>query len=100
MSYRWIVAVAALVAVAYGIGRLFAGMLSAFADSAAFPVLVRLAVIAFLLLAAAAGAMAYAFRTNIVDWKRVHTEQRLWESGALGRAWLKRRKNVVDRKGW
>jgi hypothetical protein len=25
----------------------------------------------------------------LIDWDRIMTEQRLWESGSLGRAWLR-----------
>ena len=36
-------------------------------------------------------------RPRRVDWKRIHTEQRLWESGPLGRRWLKIRQRMQDR---
>lgn len=29
-----------------------------------------------------------------VDWDRIHTEQRLWESGPLGRSWLRIRQRL------
>jgi hypothetical protein len=32
-----------------------------------------------------------------VDWDRIDAEQRLWESGPLGRAWLKIRKALAGR---
>lgn len=32
-----------------------------------------------------------------VDWRRVEAEQRLWESGVLGRAWLKVRQALLGR---
>ena len=32
-----------------------------------------------------------------VDWERIEAEQRLWESGPLGKAWLRLRSRVVDR---
>lgn len=32
-----------------------------------------------------------------VDWQRVEAEQRLWESGVLGRAWLKIRQSLLRR---
>lgn len=32
-----------------------------------------------------------------VDWQRVEVEQRLWESGALGRAWLRIRQALSKR---
>lgn len=35
--------------------------------------------------------------TTRPDWDRITAEQRLWESGALGRAWLKLRKTLLGR---
>lgn len=32
-----------------------------------------------------------------VDWKRIEAEQRLWESGPLGRRWLRMRKRLYRR---
>jgi hypothetical protein len=32
-----------------------------------------------------------------VDWKRVEAEQRLWESGSVGRVWLQIRKTLTGR---
>lgn len=32
-----------------------------------------------------------------VDWKRIEAEQRLWESGPLGRRWLRVRKRLYRR---
>ncbi len=32
-----------------------------------------------------------------VDWARIEREQRLWESGPLGRRWLRIRRRAVDR---
>lgn len=31
-----------------------------------------------------------------VDWDRIHAEQRLWESGPLGRTWLRIRQRLSD----
>jgi C4-dicarboxylate-specific signal transduction histidine kinase len=31
-----------------------------------------------------------------VDWDRIETEQRLWESGPLGRSWLRVRRRLYD----
>ena len=31
-----------------------------------------------------------------VDWDRIETEQRLWESGPLGRSWLRIRRRLYD----
>jgi protein-S-isoprenylcysteine O-methyltransferase Ste14 len=32
-----------------------------------------------------------------VDWDRIQAEQRLWESGPLGRKWLRVRKRIYNR---
>ncbi|MEX2571506.1 MAG: hypothetical protein WD737_09365 [Gemmatimonadota bacterium] len=32
-----------------------------------------------------------------VDWERIKAEQRLWESGPLGRRWLRVRRNLYNR---
>ncbi len=32
-----------------------------------------------------------------VDWDRIEAEQRLWESGPLGRRWLRVRRRIVNR---
>jgi hypothetical protein len=32
-----------------------------------------------------------------VDWARIEREQRLWESGPLGRRWLRIRRRAADR---
>jgi hypothetical protein len=32
-----------------------------------------------------------------VDWERIEAEQRLWESGPLGRKWLRVRKRIYNR---
>ena len=32
-----------------------------------------------------------------IDWERIETEQRLWESGPLGRRWLGVRRRISDR---
>jgi hypothetical protein len=31
-----------------------------------------------------------------VDWKRIRAEQRLWESGPIGRSWLRVRKRLYN----
>jgi hypothetical protein len=31
-----------------------------------------------------------------VDWERIEAEQRLWESGPLGRKWLRVRRRIYD----
>jgi hypothetical protein len=31
-----------------------------------------------------------------VDWERIQAEQRLWESGPIGRSWLRVRKRLYD----
>jgi hypothetical protein len=39
--------------------------------------------------------LAAAFLPNRrVDWDRIRSEQRLWESGPLGRTWLRMRKRL------
>lgn len=35
-------------------------------------------------------------RRRKVDWERIETEQRLWESGPLGRSWLRVRQRLND----
>jgi len=35
-------------------------------------------------------------RPRRVDWDRVRAEQRLWESGPLGRRWLRIRQRLED----
>jgi hypothetical protein len=32
-----------------------------------------------------------------VDWDRIRAEQRLWESGPIGRSWLRVRKRLFNR---
>ena len=32
-----------------------------------------------------------------VDWERIQAEQRLWESGPLGRRWLRTRRRIYKR---
>lgn len=32
-----------------------------------------------------------------VDWERIEAEQRLWESGPLGRKWLRVRRRIYNR---
>ncbi len=36
------------------------------------------------------------WRPRRVDWNRVRAEQRLWESGPLGRRWLRIRQRLED----
>jgi hypothetical protein len=56
----------------------------------------------WLAIAAAVGMLlsAVAFVLSIwlprrrVDWEKIQTEQRLWESGPLGRRWLKVRRRL------
>jgi len=39
-----------------------------------------------------------AWRTwTRVDWKRIDAEQRLWESGPIGRAWLRIRQILMGK---
>ena len=46
---------------------------------------------------AAAFFLLSLWKPRRVDWDRIHTEQRLWESGPLGRKWLKIRQRMQDR---
>jgi hypothetical protein len=32
-----------------------------------------------------------------IDWSRIEAEQRLWESGPLGRKWLRMRRRIENR---
>jgi hypothetical protein len=36
------------------------------------------------------------YRRGKVDWRRIEAEQRLWESGPLGRSWLRVRRRLSD----
>lgn len=42
------------------------------------------------------GIGAWRIHTR-VDWQRVEAEQRLWESGVLGRTWLRIRQALLRR---
>ncbi|MGD8320417.1 MAG: hypothetical protein PVJ02_08185 [Gemmatimonadota bacterium] len=42
------------------------------------------------------GLGAWRIHTR-VDWRRIEAEQRLWESGPLGRLWLKLRRTLMGR---
>jgi len=70
-----------------------AGVLMAL-DQAA-PWIARLS---FLGMAAAAALFAASawYSGRSVNWKRVRDEQRLWESGPLGRSWLRMRSRLSD----
>ncbi len=63
-------------------------------ERAAAPLLVGLAGIVASVLCFALGAWAMHKR---VDWRRVQAEQRLWESGILGRAWSRIRRTLLGR---
>lgn len=61
--------------------------------------IIKLGVGMLLLGAAVGGAAAWGawrYYSRRVDWDRIATEQRLWESGPLGRAWLKVRQRIID----
>jgi hypothetical protein len=60
------------------------------------PALLWAAVLVFLA-AGTAFAAAVWLRGQRPDWRRIHAEQRLWESGPLGRAWLRIRQRLSDR---
>ena len=47
--------------------------------------------------AGACGAGRWHLTRGAVDWDRIAAEQRLWESGPLGKAWLRLRTRVLDR---
>lgn len=36
------------------------------------------------------------WRDRRPDWRRIHAEQRLWESGPLGRTWLRIRQRLSN----
>ena len=58
-----------------------------------------LAIVAMIGMALAAVFFLLSLRKpRRVDWDRIRTEQRLWESGPLGRRWLKIRQRVQDRR--
>ena len=40
--------------------------------------------------------MAAILPSRHVDWKRIEAEQRLWESGRLGRTWLRIRQRISN----
>lgn len=41
--------------------------------------------------------LAIWFPRRRIDWDRIETEQRLWESGPLGRRWLRIRRGLYKR---
>ncbi len=47
-----------------------------------------------MLLSAAAFVLSIWLPRRKVDWEKIETEQRLWESGPLGRRWLKVRRRL------
>jgi hypothetical protein len=38
------------------------------------------------------------FPRRKVDWERIEVEQRLWESGPLGRSWLRLRRRLYNHR--
>lgn len=97
---RWKTTLVAVLALAPLIGYIAGafGVPSALARE--HPVLVWIVPVIFLLLALAAAATAYLTRRHAVDWRRVVGEQRLWESGPIGRGWLKRKGRITRRRCW
>ena len=47
--------------------------------------------------AGACAGVRWRLTRAAVDWDRIEAEQRLWESGPLGKAWLRLRTRVLDR---
>jgi hypothetical protein len=87
----------AILSLALGIGWAVGRLLVPIALERETPGLIWLGAIAFLVVSAVAGAAAYRLRADSVDWRRILAEQRLWESGKLGRLWLRRRRRIADR---
>jgi hypothetical protein len=90
-------AVVAIVLMALGTGWVVGKLLVPIALERETPGMIWLGAVAFLVVSAAAGAAAYRLRADPVDWRRILAEQRLWESGKLGRLWLRRRRRIADR---
>jgi hypothetical protein len=90
-------ALVAILSLALGIGWAVGRLLVPIALERETPGLIWLGAIAFLVVSAVAGAAAYRLRADSVDWRRILAEQRLWESGKLGRLWLRRRRRIADR---
>lgn len=57
-----------------------------------------LATFAIIAMLASMGLFLYSIwgRRSRVDWDRIEAEQRLWESGPLGRSWLRIRRRLYD----
>lgn len=49
-----------------------------------------------MLLSAVLFVLALWLPRRRVDWNRIEAEQRLWESGPLGRSWLRVRRRLED----
>jgi hypothetical protein len=49
-----------------------------------------------MLLSAIAFVLSIWLPRRRVDWERIEAEQRLWESGPLGRSWLRVRRRLDD----
>ena len=59
------------------------------------PWIARLSFLGMVLAAVLFAASAW-YTARAVNWKRVRDEQRLWESGPLGRTWLRMRSRLSD----
>jgi hypothetical protein len=46
-------------------------------------------------LSGAVGWVVWRLMSTWVDWRRIQAEQRLWESGPLGREWLRVRQRLA-----
>lgn len=97
MRYLWIAATLSVAVLAYIVGWFVAHLLHWSESGSAFPLMVRVGSGLFVGVAVVAGVVAYWGRRRVVKWNRIVAEQRLWESGPLGRHWLARRRKVSDR---
>jgi hypothetical protein len=85
-------------------GYLFAALLIFLASAALILVSLERNSTGFALLGAMGNVLAAIlfvlsiwFPRRKVDWSRIEAEQRLWESGPLGRKWLRVRKRIYNR---
>jgi hypothetical protein len=100
MRYPWIAAVLSVAALTYAAGWFVARLLHWSESNGSFPLMVRAGMGIFLGVAVVVGFVAYRSRRGVVRWERILAEQRLWESGPLGRHWLARRRKASDRDRW
>ena len=100
MRRHWITATLCVALLAYAGGWFVAQLLHSSESTSWFPLVLRMGMSFFLAIAAVAGIVAYSGRRGMVKWDRILAEQRLWESGPLGRRWLAHRRKVSDRDPW